>query len=29
MTGFIVERGTPGFIIAREIKMTGGRRPTS
>ena len=25
MTAFIVERGTPGFIIEREIKMIGGR----
>ena len=26
MTAFIVERGTPGFIIEREIAMIGGRR---
>ena len=25
MTAFIVEKGTPGFIIEREIKMIGGR----
>jgi len=26
VTAFIVERGTPGFIIEREIRMLGGRR---
>ncbi len=26
ITAFIVERGTPGFIIEREISMIGGRR---
>ena len=26
VTAFIVERGTPGFIIEREIAMVGGRR---
>src|SRR4028118_1205843 len=26
VTAFIVERGTPGFLIEREIAMVGGRR---
>jgi alkylation response protein AidB-like acyl-CoA dehydrogenase len=26
MTAFIIERGTPGFVIEREIPMIGGRR---
>ncbi len=26
MTAFIVERGTPGFVVEREIAMLGGRR---
>jgi acyl-CoA dehydrogenase len=26
VTAFIVERGTPGFLVEREIAMVGGRR---